>query len=51
MPEVARKAAASKILRAIGIKILRKQAYTMATLIKELRNEEQFTANLMDGVV
>jgi hypothetical protein len=39
MSELARKAAASKIVRAIG----HKQAHMMATLIQELRNEEQFT--------
>jgi hypothetical protein len=37
MSEVARKAAASKIVRAIGIEVI------MATLLQELRNEEQFS--------
>ncbi len=50
--EVARKAAASKILRATGIEVKHKQAlYMMATLIQELRNEEQFTADFATGVV
>ncbi len=40
MSEVARKAAAS---RAIG---MHKQAYIMATFIQEVRNEEQFMADL-----
>ncbi len=40
MPEAARKAAASKIMRAIGIEVMHKQAYMMATLVQELRNEE-----------
>jgi hypothetical protein len=39
MPEAARKAAASKIMRAIGIEVMHKQAYMMATLVQELRNE------------
>jgi hypothetical protein len=38
-------AAASRILRAVGIKIMHKQAYMMAALIQELRNEEQFLAD------
>jgi hypothetical protein len=42
MSEAARKAAASKIMRAIGIEVMHKQAYMMATLVQELRNEEQF---------
>ncbi len=33
MSEVARKAVASKIVRAIGIEVMHKQAYMMATLI------------------
>jgi hypothetical protein len=36
MPEAARKAAASKIMRAIGIELMRKLAYMMATLVQEL---------------
>ncbi len=44
MSEAARKAAASKIMRAIGIEVLHK----MAALVQELRNEEQFMA---DGVL
>ena len=53
MPEAARKAAASKIMRAIGIEVMHKQAYTymMATLVQELRNEEQFMADFAHGVV
>ncbi len=46
MSEVARKAAASKIVRAIGIKVMHKQ-----TLIQELRNEEQVIADFAHGVV
>ncbi len=42
MSEVARKAVASKIMRAIGIEVMHKQAYMLATLVQELRNEEQF---------
>jgi hypothetical protein len=38
MPEAERKAAASKIMRAIGIEVMHKQAYMMATLVQELRN-------------
>ncbi len=34
MPEAARKAAASKIMRAIGIEVLHKQAYMTATLVR-----------------
>ncbi len=51
MPEAARKAAASKIMRAIGIEVMHKQAYMMATLVQELRNEEQFMADFAHGVV
>ena len=53
MPEAARKAAASKILvmRATGIEVMHKQAYMMATLVQELRNEEQFMADFAHGVV
>jgi hypothetical protein len=43
--EVAKKAAVSRILRAIGIEIMRKQVYTMATLIQERKNEEQSVAD------
>ncbi len=46
--EAARKAAASKIMRAIGTEVTYKQAYItymMATLVQELRNEEQFMAD------
>jgi hypothetical protein len=53
--EVARKAAASKIMRAIGIEVMHKQAYIhtyrMATLVQELRNEEQFVADFVNCVV
>jgi hypothetical protein len=49
--EAARKAAASKIKRAIGIEVLHKQAYKMAALVQELRNEEQFIADFANGVV
>ncbi len=38
-------------MRAIGIEIRHKQAYMMATLIQELRNEEQFMADFANGVV
>jgi hypothetical protein len=38
-------------VRAIGIEVMHKQAYTMATLIQELRNEKQFMADFLDGVV
>ncbi len=41
----------SKIMRAIGIEVMHKQAYMMATLVQELRNEEQFTADFAHGVV
>jgi hypothetical protein len=51
MSEAARKAAASKIMRAIGIEVMHKQPYMMATLVQELRNEEQFTADFANGVV
>ncbi len=51
MSEAARKAAASKIMRAIGIEVLHKQAYMMATLVQELRNEEQLIADFANGVV
>jgi hypothetical protein len=51
MPEAARKAAATKIMRAIGIEVMHKQAYMMATLVQELRNEEQFMADFAHGVV
>jgi hypothetical protein len=39
MSEVARKAAASRIVRAIGIEVMHKQNYMIATLIQELKNE------------
>ncbi len=51
MSEVARKAAASKIRRAIGIEVLHKQGQMMATLVQELRNEEQLMADFANGVV
>ncbi len=38
--ESAKRAATFKILRAIGIDLTHKQAYTMATLIEELRREQ-----------
>ncbi len=41
MPEAARKAA----------EVMHKQAYMMATLVQELRNEEQFMADFAHGVV
>ncbi len=50
MSEAARKAAASKIMRAIP-EVLHTQAYMMATLVQELRNEEQFMADFANGVV
>jgi hypothetical protein len=43
----ARKEAASKIIGRLG----HKQAYMMATLVQELRNEEQFMADFAHGVV
>jgi hypothetical protein len=46
-----RKAAASKIVRAIGIEVMHKQAYMMATLIQELRNEAQLMADFANGVL
>ncbi len=51
MSEAARTAAAGKIMRAIGIEVMHKQAYMMATLVQELRNEEQFAADFAHGVV
>jgi hypothetical protein len=50
MPEAARKAAASKTMRAIGIEVMHKQAYMTATLVQELRNEEQLMADFAHGV-
>jgi hypothetical protein len=58
MSEAARKAAASKIMRAIGIEVMHKQAFVMATLVQELRNckhvtarnEERFMADVAHGV-
>jgi hypothetical protein len=47
MSEAARKAAASKIMRAIGIEVMHKPAL----LVQELRNEEQFMADFAHGVV
>jgi hypothetical protein len=47
----ATKAAASKIISAIGIEFMHKQEYMMATLIQELRNEELFMADLANGEV
>jgi hypothetical protein len=47
MTAAATKAAASRILRAIGVEIMHKQAFTMATFIQELRNEEQFVADFV----
>ena len=38
-----------RILRAIGIEVMHKQAYMMATLVQELRNEEQFMADFAHG--
>ncbi len=54
MSEAARKAAASKMMRAIGIEVMHKQAYAMANLanlVQELRNEEQFTADFANGAL
>jgi hypothetical protein len=45
MSGAARKAAASKMTRAIGIKVRHKQAYIVATLV-----QEQFKANFANGV-
>ncbi len=50
MSDVARKAAASKTMRAIGIEVMHKQAYMMATLVQELRNEQQFMSDFANGV-
>ncbi len=44
MSEMARKAA-------IGIEVMHKQAYMIAILIQELRNEEQLMADFANGVV
>ncbi len=47
MSEAARKAVASKIMRAIEVTHSRPVStsrYMMATLVQELRNEEQFTS-------
>ncbi len=41
-------AAACKIMRAIGIEVMHKQVYMMATLIQEL---EPFMADFANGVV
>jgi hypothetical protein len=38
-------------MRAIGIEVMHKQAYMMATLVQELRNEEQFMTDFAHGVV
>ncbi len=51
MSEVTRKAAASKIVRAIGIEVMHNQAFPRATLVQELRNEELFRADFANGVV
>ncbi len=51
MSTVARKAAASKRLRAIGIEALHKPAHMMATLLQELRNEGRFVADFTNGLV
>ncbi len=50
MSEVARKAAAS-IMRAIEVEVMHKPAYTMATLVQELRDDEQFVVDFANGVV
>ncbi len=57
--DVARKAAASKIVRAIGIEHKQAYEYVDSTfqfsnnpwLIQELRNEERFVADFANGVV
>ena len=49
MSESARRAAAFKILRAIGIDLMHKQAYMMAMLVEELRREQQL--DFANGVV
>jgi hypothetical protein len=55
MSEAAWKAVASKIMRAIGTPrshlVMHKQAYMMANLVQELRNEEQFMADFANAVV
>jgi hypothetical protein len=48
--EVAKKAAASRMLRADGIEIMFKQASVMATLIQELRNEQHLVADFARNV-
>ena len=48
MTESARRAATFKILRAIG---MHKQAYMMATLIEELRREQQHMVDFANGVM
>ncbi len=40
----------NELVRAIGIEVMHKQAYMMATLVQELRNEEQFMADFAHGV-
>ena len=51
MSESARRAAAFKILRAIGIDLMHKQAYMMAMLIEELRREQQHMVDFANGVM
>ncbi len=38
MSEAARKAAASRMMRAIGIEVVHKKEYMMATLVQEVRS-------------
>ncbi len=59
LSKVARNAAESsgeqdsehEIVRAIGIEVMHTQAHRLATLIQELRNEEQFMADFTHCVV
>jgi hypothetical protein len=52
MSEVARKSSGEQDSeRAIRIEVMHKQAYKTATLIQELRNEKQFMADFVNGVV
>ncbi len=52
MTESARRAATTfKILRAIGIDLMHKQAYMMAKLIEELMREQQHMVDVAKGVL
>jgi hypothetical protein len=45
------RAACVYVMRAIGIEVMHKHAYMMATLVQALRSEEQFMADFAHGVV